>query len=244
MVTVSKGYKALAIMFGEAKEGAVKAHNFSSSASIMVLHSTNTSNSRSVTTKKMLAKSVFSIATSKVTLDGSEEEMEEEDNSDYDAGPAMKPGVAVEGMQMLTRGRKQQSDKSMDEDEASGDKDGTDEQKSNHEEAAQLTKNMNDATTNLNLSYLDGDQHNNNEEEFDSTISSENTNNFYSDDEGSEDFLEDDLDVRHEDLTLDNDFDTTSEVSSGVFDATHSNKFDGTTSRSFYGMSPDLLQEA
>ena len=56
------------------------------------------SNSRSVTTEKTLAKSVFSIATSKVTSDGSEEEMEEEDGSDYNAGPATKPGVAIEGM--------------------------------------------------------------------------------------------------------------------------------------------------
>ena len=152
--TASKGYEALAIMFGEAKEGAVKAHNFSSSTSITTLHSKNMSNSRSVTTEKMLAKSVFSIATSKVTSDGSEEEMEEEDGSDYNAGPATKPGVAIEGMQMLTRGRKQQSDKSMDKDEVSVDEDRTDKQENNQEEAAQLTKNMNAATANLNRCFI------------------------------------------------------------------------------------------
>jgi hypothetical protein len=105
--TVSKGYNASAIMFGEAKEGAVKAYNFSSSASITALHSKNVSDSRSVTTEKTLAKSVFSIATSKVKSDALEEEREEENDSDYDAGPATKPGVAIEGMQMLTRGHMQ-----------------------------------------------------------------------------------------------------------------------------------------
>ncbi len=39
MVTASKGYNASAIMFGEAKEGAVKANNFSSSVSITTIHS-------------------------------------------------------------------------------------------------------------------------------------------------------------------------------------------------------------
>ncbi len=125
--TTSKGCNASAIMFGEAKEGAVKAYNFSSSASITMLHSKNVSNSRSVTTEKMLAKSVFSIATSKVTSDGLEEEREEENDSDYNVGPATKPGVAIEGMQMLTRGRMQQSDDSMDKDDTPGDDVGTEE---------------------------------------------------------------------------------------------------------------------
>jgi hypothetical protein len=210
----------------EAQEGAVKAYNFSSSTSITTLHLKNVSGNRSVTTEKTLAKSVFSIATSKVTSDGSEEEREEENNSNYDAGPATKPGVAIEGMQMLTRGHTQQCNDSMDEDDVPGDDVGTEEQESNHKEAAQLTKNMNAAMANLNLLSLEGDQHNNNEEEFDSAINSENTINFYSDKEEGEDFLEDNLDVQQEDLTLGNDFDTASEVSSNVFDATHSNKFE------------------
>ena len=122
--------------------------------------------------------------------------MEKEDNSDNNAGPATKPGVAIEGMQMLTRGHKQQSNESMDKDDVSGDDDGTDKQESNHEEEAQLTENMNAATANLNLSSLEGHQHNNNKEEFDSAmIDSENTINFYSDDKEGEDFLKDDLDV-------------------------------------------------
>ena len=51
---------------------------------------------------------------------------------------------------------------------------------------------MNAATANLNLLSLEGDQHDNDEEEFDSTIESENTINFYSDDKEGENFLEDD----------------------------------------------------
>ena len=42
---------------------------------------------------------------------------------------------------------------------------------------------------------LYGDQHNNNEEEFNSAIDSEDRNKFYLEDEGGEDFLENDLDV-------------------------------------------------
>jgi hypothetical protein len=126
--TASKGYNASAIMFGEAKEGAVEAHNFSSSASITTIHLKNMSNSRSVSTEKMLAKSVFSIATSKVTSEGSEEEMDKDNDSDSDAGSATKPGVTIERMQMLTRCRKKLSKNSMQEDKASGDDDEKDAQ--------------------------------------------------------------------------------------------------------------------
>ncbi len=40
------------------------------------------------------------------------------------------------------------------------------------------------------------------------------------------DFLADNLSVHQEDLTLGEDYDTASEVSSGVFDAIHSNQFE------------------
>ena len=54
----------------------------------------------------MLAKSVFSVATSRVTSDGlEEEETDEDEDSDFD-GRATKPsGVEIEGMQILTRER-------------------------------------------------------------------------------------------------------------------------------------------
>jgi hypothetical protein len=104
MAIASKAYDTSAIMFGEAKEGAVEVHNFSSSTSITTIHSKNVGNSRSVATEKKLAKLVISMATSKVTSDGLEEEMDEEDDSDdSNAVSATKPGVAIDGMQMLTR---------------------------------------------------------------------------------------------------------------------------------------------
>jgi hypothetical protein len=147
--TVSKGYNASAIMFGEAKEGAVKAHNFSSSTFIPTIHSKNMSNSKSVATEKMLAKSVFSIVASKVTSEGSEEEMDKDNDSNSDAGSATKPGVMIERMQMLTRCRKKLSGDSMQEDKVSGDGDEKDAQECNHKEAIQLTKNMNAAMAKL-----------------------------------------------------------------------------------------------
>ncbi len=54
----SKGQDVSAIMFGEAKEGAIKVHNFFSSVSITTIHSKNVDDSRSVATQKTLAKSV------------------------------------------------------------------------------------------------------------------------------------------------------------------------------------------
>ena len=62
-----KGHNASKIMFGEAKVRAVEAHNFSSSLSITTIHSKNVNNSKSVASQKTLAKSVFSMATSKIT---------------------------------------------------------------------------------------------------------------------------------------------------------------------------------
>ncbi len=56
----NKGYDASAIMFGEAKEEAIEAHNFSSKASLTTIHSKNMDNSRTVATERKLARSVFS----------------------------------------------------------------------------------------------------------------------------------------------------------------------------------------
>ena len=98
-----KGHDASKIMFGEAKEGAVEAHNFSSSMSITTIHSKNVNNSKSVASQKTLAKSVFSVGTSKVTSDGSdEEETDEDEGSDYKGSATKTPAVEIEGMQMLT----------------------------------------------------------------------------------------------------------------------------------------------
>ena len=104
-VIVGKGHNASEIMFGEAKEGAVEAHNFSSSMSITTIHSKNENDSKSVVSQKMLAKSVFSVGTSKLTSDGSdEEESDKDDGSDYkEEGSAKSLRFEIEGMQMLTR---------------------------------------------------------------------------------------------------------------------------------------------
>ena len=101
--------------------------------------------SKSVATQKMLAKLVFSIATSKVTFNGSDkEEMDEEEGSDYEEGPAKKTEVEIKGMQILTRGqRKNESSDSEQEEESVEDSKVHD-----HEETAQLTKNMNAAQLN------------------------------------------------------------------------------------------------
>ncbi len=217
--TTSKEHDASAIMFGEAKEGAVEVHNFFSSASITTIHSKKVDDRRSVATQKTLAKLVFSMATSKVTSDGSdEEEMDEDEGSDYKAGSAKKPEVAIKGRQILTGGhRKNESSVSEQEEESAEDSTMHD-----HEEAAQLTKNMNVATAKLNLSSLDGDQGTEDDnKKFDDAIDREDSINPYSDDEEGKDFQEDDLSVHQEDLTLGEDYDTALEVSSGVFNAIH-----------------------
>jgi hypothetical protein len=96
-----------------------------------------------------------------------------------------------------------------------------------HKEAAQLTKNMNAARAKLNLSSLDGDQGTEDDKEkFNNAIDRDDSINPYSDNEEGKDFLEDDLSVYQEDLTLGEDYDTALEVSSGVFNAIHSNQFE------------------
>jgi hypothetical protein len=84
---------------------------------------------------------------------------------------------------------------------------------------------MNAAMAKLQLSSLDKDQDNDVDKEFDNAINRENSINPYSDGKGGKDFLEEDLSNQQKDLTLGDKFDTTSEVSSEVFDVTHSNKF-------------------
>jgi hypothetical protein len=112
------------------------------------------------------------------------------------------------------------------------------------EEEAQLTKNMNKATAQLKLLSVDGEQDmEEDEEEFDNAMdrevdSEEETSyavhhsdspsllaelNPDSDNEGGKEFLEDDLSVHLEDHYLSNDYYSSSEVVSGVFDTSHTN---------------------
>jgi hypothetical protein len=224
----SRGYEASAIMFREAKEGAVEAHNFSSSVSVTMIHSKNMVNSGSVAMEKTLAKSVFSMGTSKVTSDSLEEEMEEDNESDSETG-SEKLGVAIEGMQMLTGHSKKLSKESM-QDKASKEEEEEDEADEtldpNYKEESRLTTNMNATTENLQLLSVDGDQDEGNKEAFGDAFDREGSINPHSDDKGGKDFSEDNLIVHHDNLTLGDKYDTASKVSSGVFDATHSNKFE------------------
>ncbi len=76
-------HEASAITFGEAKEGAVKAHNFSLQASITTIHTRNQKklDAALVASAKTLTKTVFSIGTttSKVTKDNMEDSKEEDE---------------------------------------------------------------------------------------------------------------------------------------------------------------------
>jgi hypothetical protein len=86
---------------------------------------------------------------------------------------------------------------------------------------------MNIATAKLNLSSLDGEQEQDEDEGFNDVIDKEDSINLLSDNEGGEDLLKEDLSAHHKDLTFfGNNYDTSSKVSSGVFDAVHSNKLE------------------
>jgi hypothetical protein len=71
----NQAYNVNAIMFGEAKEGAMEAYKFLANASITTIHSTNKTYGKLVTPTKTLAQSIFSVetGTSKVT-DGDNKE--------------------------------------------------------------------------------------------------------------------------------------------------------------------------
>ncbi len=98
-----RGYDASEIMFGEAKERAMEAHNFSSSMSVTTIHSKNAKDNPSVASQKTLAKSVYSVDTSKVTSDGSDEaETDNNEDSNYGGSNTKTTAVEIEGMQMLT----------------------------------------------------------------------------------------------------------------------------------------------
>jgi hypothetical protein len=89
-MVASKAHEASAITYKEAREGAMEAHNFSSSASITTTHSRNEKkqDAKSVASEKTLAKSVYSIDTSKVTEDNTNEERNESgEGSENDKKP-------------------------------------------------------------------------------------------------------------------------------------------------------------
>jgi len=247
IVGKGKGHDVSEIMFGEAKEGAVEAHNFFSSMSITTIHSKNVNDSKSVASQKTLAKSVFSVGTSKITSNGSDEEETDKDKgSDYEGSATKTSAVEIEGMQMLIR------EQSKNKSSVTGQKEKLGENQRVHalEDEAQLTKNMNKATAKLNLSSVDGDPNmeedvEEDEDEFNDAMDREEESELDtsyvvqcsdlpdlsfevdpdSEDEEGKDFSEDDLSVHLEDHSLGQDYDSSSEVVSGVFEASYTNMF-------------------
>jgi hypothetical protein len=110
VLVAGKAHEASPITYGEAKEGAVEAHNFSSKASVTTIHSSNERkrDAKSVATAKTLAKLVYSINTSKVTEDGTEDENTgKEEESEDDGNPGTSKKIAIEGMQVLVGTKRQ-----------------------------------------------------------------------------------------------------------------------------------------
>jgi hypothetical protein len=244
-----RGYDASEIMFGEAKEGAMEAHNFSSNMSVTTIHSKNVNDTTSVASQKTLAKSVYSVDTSKVTSDGSDEaetDDEEEEDSNHEGSNTKTSTVEIEGMQMLTRER------SKNNSNGTGQTDKLRNYQRVHatEHEAHLTKDMSNATEKLNLSSVSEGNMDEGEEadddDFDDAMDSEEHSEMDttyaiqrinlpdltlevdpdSDDEEGEDFSDDDLSVHPEDHSLGQDYESASEVESGVFDANYSNAFE------------------
>jgi hypothetical protein len=85
---------------------------------------------------------------------------------------------------------------------------------------------MNAATEKL-LALLNGEQEQDVDEECGNAVDREDGINLLSDNKQGKDFLEEDSSEHHEDLTLfGDDYVTSLEVSSGVFDSVYSNKFE------------------
>jgi hypothetical protein len=101
LLVALRGYNAAAITYGEAKEGAVEAHNFSAALSVTSLHSTKGKGAEEKPgPTPTLAQSVYSIGTSKVTKDSEDESGKEEEGKEADGSSASKQ-VAIDGMDIL-----------------------------------------------------------------------------------------------------------------------------------------------
>ena len=99
---ISRGHDAAAITFGEAKEGAIEAHNFSAALSLTLLRSAKgrgKGTTESSALNPTLAQSVYSIGTSKVTNES--EERSDDDKEDTNGGSENKQ-VAIDGMDIVT----------------------------------------------------------------------------------------------------------------------------------------------
>ncbi len=103
-LVANNAYNASAISFGETKEGAMEAYNFSSSTLITTIHSKNRTD-KSVATTKALTQSLFSIemGTSKVTnSDNEDKDFNAETGKDDDQDSQW--AIAIKGMEIMNRG--------------------------------------------------------------------------------------------------------------------------------------------
>jgi hypothetical protein len=108
-MVAGKAHEASVITYWEAREGAMEAHNFSLSASITTTHSRNEKkrDAKSVASEKTLAKSVYSIDTSKVTEDNTDKERNGwGEGINNNKKPRANKKIAIEGMQLLVELKK------------------------------------------------------------------------------------------------------------------------------------------
>ncbi len=91
------GYNESGISFGEAKVGSMEAYNFSARASITMVHAEREGKGTSVASAKMMAKSIFSIATN-ITSGP------EEDETDVDEEMDGTLVVEIAKMEMVDKG--------------------------------------------------------------------------------------------------------------------------------------------
>jgi len=220
----STGHDAAAITFGEAKDGAIEAHNFSSDLSLTSLHTAKKRGQtvgRSSAKNITLAQSVYSIGTSKVTNE-SDERLEGDDET-IDGEAERGQEVTFDGMDVVERGETNKAmlltTASMEE-ESRGE--GNEESSSERESEVGSQSNSDDSTWqedgNKEVSRL--------AKKMDRATS---LLKFDSDEEGSDgsDYKGNDLSERSGDHNLDmSDFESCAdEVSSGEFDAQHVKRY-------------------
>jgi hypothetical protein len=93
---VGCGYDAAAITYGEAKEGAIEAHNFSAALSVTSLHLAKGKGAKETPAPNpALAQSVYSIGMSRVTHDSEEKSDNNEDNT---SGGSDDKHIAIDGI--------------------------------------------------------------------------------------------------------------------------------------------------
>jgi hypothetical protein len=110
-LVASKAYDARAILFGEAKEGAMEAYHFSSSASITTIHSTKRAD-KSVATTKTLAQSLFSIETgTSMGTDNKDDNGISDTESVKIKDHNRKGSIAIKGMEIMDRETEQEDGK-------------------------------------------------------------------------------------------------------------------------------------